>query len=191
MVTSSAWNWTDFTQPPTWQLGSGPKPHSHLPFCNFSVDSILFWVLGFSLKSHHWHQQRNVIIFLLSKCDSWCHFPSCIALFSANSYVSVWLLCYGESIRHKMGAYHMGASGSLREYGKTMAIYYSISRVDNSSFFFKLLHLSWKLNMKLHEELPVHEEKRLAALRRSKNKGFNFYFRLTELFQREKSADDI
>ena len=45
--------------------------------------------------------------------------------------------------------------------------------------------------MKLHEELPVHEEKRLAALRQSKNKGFNFYFRLTELFQKEKSADDI
>ena len=45
--------------------------------------------------------------------------------------------------------------------------------------------------MKLLEELPVHEKKRLAALRQSKNKGFNFYFRITELFQREKPADDI
>lgn len=147
MVTSSAWNWTDITQPPTWHLGSGPKPHSHLPFCDFSFDSILFWVLSFSVKSHHCHQQRNMIIFLLSKCDSWCHFPSCIALFSANSYVSVCLLCYGESIRHKMGAYHVGASGSFREYGKTMAIYYSISRVDNSIFLIFCICLkSWIWN---------------------------------------------
>lgn len=74
------------------QTGSGPRPHSHLPLCSFSVDIILFGDLAFTLKSHHCHQGRNVIIFSLSKCDSWCHFPSCVALFSANSYVSVCIL---------------------------------------------------------------------------------------------------
>ena len=85
--TSPAGSW-----PPTWQPGSGPRPHPHLPFCSFSVDIILFWDLAFTLKSHHCHQGRNVTIFLLSKCDSWCHFPSCVALFSANPYVPVCIL---------------------------------------------------------------------------------------------------
>ena len=72
--------------------GSGPRPHPHLPFCSFSADIILFWDLAFTLKSHHCHQGRNEIIFLLSKCDSWGHFPSCVALFSANPYASVCIL---------------------------------------------------------------------------------------------------
>lgn len=45
--------------------GSGPRPHPHLPFCSCSADIILFQDLAFTLKSHHCHQGRNVIIFAL------------------------------------------------------------------------------------------------------------------------------
>lgn len=82
-----------------------------------------------------------------------------------------------------MGAYHVGTLG-LSEYSKTMAIYYSISRVDNSIFLIFCICLkSWIWNF--HEELPVHEKKSWLPLDSQRTK-FKFYFRITErLFQRK------